>query len=109
MAESKKPMIAPDTQDPGFWKGLTQQIKLIMRLMGDSRVNPVLKVLPLGALAYLVWPGDLMPIIPIDDAIVIGVGFYTFVELCPDDVVAEHRAAIAAERATADQIKQDQD
>jgi uncharacterized membrane protein YkvA (DUF1232 family) len=109
MAESKKPMITPDNQDPGFWKGLTKQIKLITRLMGDSRVNPILKVLPLGALAYLVWPADLLPLIPIDDAFVIGVGFYTFVELCPDDVVAEHKAAIASERAAADQIKKEQE
>jgi len=109
MADNKKPMITPDTQDPGFLKGLTQQIKLIMRLMGDRRINPVLKALPIGALAYLIWPFDLSPFLPLDDAIVMGVGFYTFVELCPDDVVEEHRAAIAAERKSADSIQQDQE
>ena len=109
MAEPKKPMIAPDTQDPGFLKGLTQQIKLIMRLMGDSRINPLLKALPIGALIYLVWPFDLSPFLPLDDAIVMGIGFYTFVELCPDDVVAEHRQVIAAERAGAKRFDPDQE
>lgn len=109
MADRNKPMISPDTQDPGFLKGLTQQIKLILRLMGDKRVNSLLKALPVGALIYLVWPFDLSPFIPLDDAIVMGIGFYTFVELCPDHVVAEHRTAIAAERTSANQTDSQQD
>ena len=75
----------------GFFKDLYQNIRLIIRLMGDSRVNFLLKALPGGALIYLVVPFDLMPINPLEDALVIWAGLALFLELCPDDVVAEHR------------------
>ncbi len=48
-------------QNSGFLQDLTLRIKLIWRLMGDSRVNLLLKVLPVGALVYLVLPIDLLP------------------------------------------------
>ena len=105
MTEDNKPTITRNPQDPGFLQGLGQQIKLILRLMADQRVNPLLKVLPVAATAYLIWPFDFFG--PIDDAVVIGLGLYTFVELCPDDVVAEHRAALEAERRAADSIDRD--
>ena len=73
----------------GFFKDLTVQIKLIWRLMSDRRVSPFLKVLPLTTLVYFIFP-DLM-IGPLDDALVIWLGSYLFVELCPADVVEEHR------------------
>jgi hypothetical protein len=53
-------------------------------------VNILLKLLPLGTLVYLVMP-DPVPFI-IDDALIIGLGTYVFIELCPQDVVEEHRA-----------------
>ena len=31
---------------------------------------------------------------PIDDAIIIGMGSYLFIELCPQEIVQEHRDAI---------------
>jgi hypothetical protein len=76
----------------GFWDGLTNYFKLIARLMTDRRVNPILKVLPIGTLVYLAVP-DLIPFV-IDDALVIWLGTYLFIELCPPDVVEEHRAAL---------------
>ena len=74
----------------GFFQGLSNRVRLIARLMADNRVNPMLKLLPIGTLIYLVVPTDLMPIIPVDDAAVLWVGNYLFVELCPPDVVKEH-------------------
>ena len=76
-------------QDGGVFHGLGQQIKLILRLMGDRRVNPLLKLLPIGTLVYFFIP-DFAPG-PIDDALIIWLGTYLFVELCPADVVQEHR------------------
>ena len=76
----------------GVFHGLSQRIKLIVRLMGDPRVSPVLKVLPVGTLLYLIIP-DIAPG-PIDDAAIIWLGTYLFVELCPPDVVKEHMAAL---------------
>jgi hypothetical protein len=67
------------------------RIKLILKLMGDRRVNPLLKLIPIGALVYLVipdFPG------PFDDAAVLWLGSYLFVELCPPQVVEEHMAAL---------------
>jgi hypothetical protein len=75
--------------------GLGSQVKLILRLLRDPRVNPLLKVLPVGTLVYFLFP-DLI-VGPLDDAAVIGIGMYTFVELCPNDVVEEHRSALRLE------------
>ncbi|MDH5606611.1 MAG: hypothetical protein OEY93_06965 [Anaerolineae bacterium] len=77
----------------GFMNGLSNQIRLVLRLMTDSRVNKLLKLLPLGSLIYLLFP-EPFPIGPVDDAFIIGLGTYFFFELCPADVVEEHRAAI---------------
>ena len=75
---------------PGFFQGISNRARLIVRLMGDKRISPLLKLLPIGSLVYLVIPIDLMPIIPVDDAAVLWLGSYMFVELCPQDVVQEH-------------------
>jgi len=81
----------------GVLHDLAMRIKLILRLMGDRRVNILLKALPLASLAYLILPEGLaaFPLItPVDDALVIWLGLYLFVELCPDDVVEEHLQAL---------------
>ena len=78
----------------GMFRDLVLRLKLIVRLMGDSRVNPFLKLLPVASLAYLIWPIDLIPGIPgvsaLDDAAIISLGAYMFIEFCPPDVVQEH-------------------
>lgn len=72
----------------GFLPEIGQRIKLILKLMGDRRVNIFLKVIPVASLIYLVFPD--LAIGPIDDALVIWLASYLFVELCPDEVVEEH-------------------
>jgi hypothetical protein len=72
----------------GFLPEIGQRIKLILKLMGDRRVNIFLKVIPVASLVYLVLPD--LAIGPIDDALVIWLASYLFVELCPDEVVEEH-------------------
>ena len=71
-----------------FFNDALNYIKLIVRLMGDGRVNPFLKLIPIGSLAYLIWPIDVPG--PLDDAAILGLGFYLFLEFCPKDVVEEH-------------------
>ncbi len=73
----------------GIFDQLGLRLKLILRLMRDRRVNPLLKLLPIGSLLYLLIP-DLAPG-PLDDAAIIWLGAYLFVELCPAEVVAEHQ------------------
>ncbi len=75
---------------PGFFQGLSNRVRLVARLMADRRVSPLLKLLPVGSLVYLVIPTDLLPIIPVDDAAILWLGSYLFVELCPQDIVEEH-------------------
>ena len=74
--------------DGGVFHRLTRQYKLILRLMRDRRVHPLLKLLPIGSLIYLLVPD--LALGPVDDAAVIWLGAYAFIELCPDEVVKEH-------------------
>lgn len=85
MSNQKKPVINPQL---GFSQNLTIRLKLILRLMADRRVNPLLKLLPVGTLVYLIIPDVFLG--PIDDALLIWLGTFLFVELCPPDVVQEH-------------------
>jgi hypothetical protein len=71
-----------------FLSSITNRIKLIYRLVMDPRVNMFLKVLPFTSLAYFIFP-DLMPG-PVDDAVIVWLSTYLFVELCPPEVVDEH-------------------
>lgn len=80
----------------GVFQGLANRIRLILRLMADNRVSPLVKVLPLTSVVYLFFP-DIMPG-PIDDAAILWLSTYLFVELCPPDVVQEHLDAIERER-----------
>jgi hypothetical protein len=79
--------------DGRFFHDIANQLKLILRLLADRRVHPLIKLLPIGSLVYLVFP-DFLPLNPIDDAVVIGLGTYMFVELCPPEVVQEHKEAL---------------
>ena len=76
-------------------QSLGDQIKLISRLMQDSRVSFFLKILPFGSLVYFISPFDFPT--PIDDAGVIWFFASLFLELCPADVVREHQVAIEKE------------
>ena len=84
--------IVPGDEKGGVFKELTLRIRLIFRLLGDRRVNPLLKLLPLGSLVYFVFP-DILPG-PVDDAILMWLGGYLFIELCPPEVVQEHMDAM---------------
>ena len=100
--KSDRKIVLP--QSGGFFKDLTLRLKLILRLLGDGRVNPLLKILPIGSLVYLVMP-DIAPG-PIDDAAVIWLATYLFVELCPPGVVQEHLEALNATRKVMDSYQE---
>jgi uncharacterized membrane protein YkvA (DUF1232 family) len=80
----------------GMLSDLMVRIKLIARLMGDKRVSPWLKLIPIGALAYLISPIDLIPggalpvVGAVDDIAVVWFGATLFIEFCPPEVVREH-------------------
>ena len=81
-------------RDTGVFQELSKQMKLILRLLADRRVNPMIKLIPVASLIYLVVPTDLMPLLPFDDALIVWLSTVLFVELCPQDVVDEHRKAL---------------
>ena len=90
MSENRKRPITP--YRGGVFSDLSNRIKLVLKLMADPRVSPLIKIIPIGSLIYLLFP-DIAPG-PIDDAAIIWLGAYLFVELCPPEVVEEHMAAI---------------
>jgi uncharacterized membrane protein YkvA (DUF1232 family) len=87
----------------GMMKDFVKRLKLIGRLMGDSRISAFLKILPLASLAYLISPIDLAPgaVFPVigalDDAAILWIGSTLFVELCPTNVVQEHKDSLDIE------------
>jgi len=87
-------------QNRGFFQDLITRVKLILRLIGDKRINFFLKLLPIAAAIYVISPIDLLPgaVFPfigaLDDAVVIWLGTTIFVALCPDDIVQEHTNAL---------------
>ena len=84
----------------GFLADIGQRIKLIWRLIMDPRVNIFLKAIPVASFIYLIIPApippDLIPT-PIDDAMILWLGTYLFVELCPQEIVQEHMQALNLE------------
>lgn len=90
MAEKKRRLVSQP--ESGVLEQLGVHARLLWRLLGDARVSPLLKLLPVASLIYLLFPFDVLG--PIDDAIVIWLGSTLFIELAPLDVVEEHRAAV---------------
>ena len=90
------------TMDGNILKDLVMRLKLISRLMGDRRVNPFLKLLPMASLVYLFFPIDFIPgglmtvIGAADDVAILWFGVTMFLELCPQDVVQEHIRQLTA-------------
>jgi len=84
----------------GVLRDLVLRFKLIVRLMGDKRINPLLKLLPFASLAYLISPIDLIPVIPgvsaLDDIAIVSLGTYLFVEFCPPNIVEEHMKSLSS-------------
>ncbi len=89
MTQQAKRPIQPSK---GFFKNIGDEIRLVFRLLSDPRIPWYLKALPLGSLLYFIFP-DIAPG-PIDDALVIGIGVTLFIELCPPEIVEEHRMAL---------------
>jgi uncharacterized membrane protein YkvA (DUF1232 family) len=86
--------------DGNMLKNLILRGKLILRLMNDSRIGFMYKLLPFASLAYLVSPIDFIPAMltgvigAADDIAVVLFGFTLFIELCPPAIVDEHIAEL---------------
>jgi len=99
MAEKRNRKVVVPAQG-GMTRDFVNRVKLIFKLMGDPRVSPLVKLIPVGALVYLVSPIDIVMGIPgvaaLDDAAILWFGSNLFVELCPPEVVQEHMQALGS-------------
>ncbi len=93
----------------GILQELTLHAKLILRLMGDRRVNPLVKLIPIIGLVYWISPIDLIMGIPgldaIDDVAILWMAQYMFIELCPPDVVSELTKNLISNNAIVDEVR----
>lgn len=84
----------------GMIRDFILRLKLILRLVGDRRVSPWLKIVPIAGVLYLISPLDIIPDIALpvigelDDAAILWLTNYLFIELCPPDIVNEHVKAL---------------
>lgn len=105
MSEKKDLMIPPQG---GLVRDFIMRIKLILRLVGDRRISFWLKIIPVAGVVYLLSPLDIIPDIALpfvgelDDAAVLWLTNYLFVELCPPEIVQEHVRALTAGKVKPD-------
>jgi uncharacterized membrane protein YkvA (DUF1232 family) len=99
---NKKPSQSIIPSQGGVLKDLTLRAKLMFRLIGDRRVSPWVKLIPIGALVYFVSPIDLIPggllnvIGAVDDAAILWLGYYAFIEMCPPRLSANSPKILSA-------------
>lgn len=91
--------ISAKAKEPGFWREMWQQLRLVFLLLRDPEVPVYLKFLPFLAVVYLFVPVDLVPdfllgLGQLDDVTILLVGAKIFVELSPQHVVARHMAQL---------------
>lgn len=88
-------------KDPGFWREVWHQMRLVLRLIRDPEVPFYLKFVPFLGFVYLLFPFDFVtdfaPIIgQLDDITALIVGAKVFIELAPPAAVARHLREIRA-------------
>jgi uncharacterized membrane protein YkvA (DUF1232 family) len=112
---NKKPSQSIIPSQGGVLKDLTLRAKLMFRLLGDKRVSAWLKLIPIGALVYFISPVDLIPgaVVPgigaVDDVAILWLGYYTFLELCPPEIVRELAKNIISNSAIVDEVKEEEE
>jgi uncharacterized membrane protein YkvA (DUF1232 family) len=90
----------------GILAEIVRNAQLVWRLLKDPRVPLLTKLILPGVVAlYVLSPIDAMPdVLPLlgqlDDIAVLLAGVAIFTELCPREIVAEHRAALLREATT---------
>ncbi len=98
--ESRPPARSEDVGTVmGLLKDMWEQLQLAGRLFVDPRVPIFTKLIPVATLGYFVVPLDLLPDVilglgQLDDIALIALGVKFFINVCPPDIVAEHRTAI---------------
>lgn len=110
MSEQRKPALTPDTV--GVLTQFVRTLRLVWRLLNDSRVSILPKLIIPAAAIYVISPIDLIPDVilglgQLDDIGVATLAIALFIEFCPHNIVDEHRRAIAAEAGTGSTREED--
>lgn len=104
MSEDRRPVPTRPTDANALlaWiRGAARQTRLAWRLFWDQRVPLWTKLIPTGALVYVIAPdfvpAALLPVVgTLDDIAVFLLGIKLFVDLAPPDIVREHLRALGA-------------
>ncbi len=83
---------------PNFVERIMGELALVSRLFRDRRTPIKAKAILIATGIYVASPIDFMSGLPFDDMGIMYIGIQIFLEMCPSNVVAEHRAAITRER-----------
>ena len=117
MSEDRHPVPTKPTDANALleWiRGAVRQVNLAWRLFLDQRVPLWSKVIPPAALAYVLFPLDIIPDMALglgqlDDAAVVLLGIKLFIDLAPPDVVREHLRALGARIEDWRVVEEDED
>jgi uncharacterized membrane protein YkvA (DUF1232 family) len=96
--------LAPASYSPNTLRALYERAVISWRLLWDQRVGVLPKLIPLGALIYVLSPVDLLPEIALgpvgalDDVGIIMLALAVFIQIAPSEVVAEHLRQLATRR-----------
>ncbi len=102
MEQERQPTVTPEPF--GALGQFVRTLRLVLRLMQDPRVPIFPKLIIPAAVIYVLSPIDLLPDLilglgQVDDIAIVIFGVRFFIEMCPPDIVAEHRRAIAMSQA----------
>lgn len=91
--------IAGKRKDPGFFREVWQQARLVYYLLRDPEVPFYLKLVPFAAVLYLLWPVDFLPdfapvLGQLDDLTALLVSSKVFIEMAPPHIVARYTEQI---------------
>lgn len=96
---------------PTSWSGVIGRFRLGWRLLRDPMVPGWTKLIPLGAVAYILLPTDIVPDVflglgQLDDLGVLLLGLRAFIAMCPRVAVLKHQAAMSSVDGVARQVNE---
>jgi len=97
--------IPSSSRGPKWLLDLFKSFRLAWHLLRDPSVPIGFKLIPLGALLYVLFPADFIPdLVPVlgqmDDLTVILLGLKLFIDACPPITVEKHRAQMSSVEAS---------
>jgi len=93
------------SRGPKWLLDLFKSFRLAWYLLRDPSVPMGFKLIPLGALLYVLFPADFVPdLVPVlgqmDDLTVILLGLKLFIDACPSITVEKHQAQMSSLEAS---------